>query len=158
MVDMLSGGARGARTPAATPPSSAAHAAAGGARPATAQPPGRSAGDARPATAQAAPVPAGAILLSRTEVDAALGDFVQLTAAIRGVFSASGVVVDAVSDGSIFQRAGLRGGDVIMTVDGARLRSLDDAANIYARAAMAKVISTQILRTGKPMTLHIAIQ
>jgi S1-C subfamily serine protease len=97
-------------------------------------------------------------VLSRGEVEAALADFGRLTAAIRGSFSAAGVIVDAVSDGALFQRAGLRAGDVIASVDGVRLRSLDDAANLYARASKANAITAQIIRGGKPMTLHVAIR
>ena len=102
--------------------------------------------------------PSLAVVLSRGEVQAALADFSRLTAAFHGSFSASGVVVDAVSDGTLFQRAGLRAGDVIASVDGLRLRSLDDAANLYARAATANAITAQIVRGGKPMTLHVAIR
>jgi S1-C subfamily serine protease len=103
-------------------------------------------------------VPPDAIVLSRGEVDSALGDFAKLAAAIHGRFSASGLAVDAVSDGSIFQRAGVRAGDVIASVDGAKLRSLDDAANVYARAPTASAFSVQILREGKPLTMHVVIQ
>jgi S1-C subfamily serine protease len=98
------------------------------------------------------------VLLSRGDVDAALADFAKLTAAIHGSFSAEGVVVDAVGEGTLFQRAGLRAGDVIAAVDGARLRSLDDAANLYARAAKASTLTAQIVRGGKAMTLHVAIR
>jgi S1-C subfamily serine protease len=97
-------------------------------------------------------------VLSRTDVDGALRDFAALSAALHGRFSASGLAVDAVSDGSIFQRAGLRAGDVIASVDGATLRSLDDAANLYARAPTASAFSVQVVRDGKPLTLHVVIQ
>jgi hypothetical protein len=99
-----------------------------------------------------------AVVLRRGDVDAALGDFTRLATGVRGSWAASGLVVDAVSDGSIFQRAGLRAGDVITAVDGTRLRSLDDAANLYARASTAKAIAAQIVRGGTPMTLRVAIQ
>jgi len=102
--------------------------------------------------------PQDAIVLSRNEVDGALADFARLTAGVRGRFSASGVVIDAVGEGTIFQRAGLRAGDVITTVDGARLRSLDDAANVYARAPTAKAFAAQLVRDGRPVTLHVVIQ
>jgi hypothetical protein len=140
-----------------TAPASAAGPPAAGALPAA---------DVRPAltappssevrTASAAP--AGTIVLPRGDVDGALADFAGLAAAVRGGFSASGLSVDAVGEGTIFQRAGLRAGDVVTAVDGARLRSLDDAANLYARASTASAITAQILRGGKPMTLHVAIR
>jgi len=100
----------------------------------------------------------GAAAISRSELDGALADFAALTAAMRGSFSASGVIVETVGDGTIFQRAGLRAGDVIASVDGVRLRSLDDAANLYARAATAKAVTAEVVRGGKPVTLRVVIR
>jgi hypothetical protein len=132
------------------PPSYGASASAGPSRSSTTP----TTADARAASAG----PREAVLLSRGDVDAALADFAKLTAAIHGSFSADGVVVDAVGEGTLFQRAGLRAGDVIAAVDGTRLRSLDDAANLYARAAKASTLTAQIVRGGKPITLHVAIR
>ena len=56
------------------------------------------------------------------------------------------------------RRAGLRAGDVITAVDGAPLRSLDDAANLYAAAASLRAVSVQVVRAGAPLTLRVAIQ
>jgi S1-C subfamily serine protease len=97
-------------------------------------------------------------VISRGDLDRALADFAGLTAAVRGSFSAAGVTVESVGDGTIFQRGGLCAGDVITAVDGARLRSLDDAANLYARASTAKAMTVQIVRGGKPVTLRVVIQ
>lgn len=110
---------------------------------------------AGPTGPEAAP---SSMTISRDELDRVLADFAALTAALRGRFSADGVVVARVGDGTIFQRAGLRAGDVIAAVDGIKLRSLDDAANLYARASTAKAVTAQIVRSGKPMTLHLRIQ
>jgi PDZ domain len=147
MADVMSSGnqPRAARTPA--PPVS----------PAADPRPAVPVSDIRTVSAVTAGT-AGAITLPRGEVDRALADFAGLAAAVRGSFSASGLVVDAVGEGTVFQRAGLRAGDVITAVDGARLRSLDDAANLYARASTASALTAQIVRGGTPMTLHVAIQ
>jgi S1-C subfamily serine protease len=153
MADVMSADSRsrGVRTPAAGALRTAASPAAADPRPAI---PAPAASDIR--TVSAAPV--GTIVVSRSEVDGALADFARLAAAVRGSFSASGLAVDAVAEGSIFARAGLRAGDVVTAVDGAPLRSLDAAANLYARASTAKVFTAQIVRGGSPMTLHVAIQ
>lgn len=149
MADIMSADSRpqGARPPASAAPN-------------TATPAPRSTSTPQPAsdvrTASAAP--SEAVILTRSEVDGALADFAKLATAVRGSFSASGLAVDAVSAGSIFARAGLCAGDVITAVDGAPLRSLDDAANLYARASTTKSITAQVLRGGKPMMLHVAIQ
>src|SRR5262249_51665671 len=105
----------------------------------------RVASAATAAAPTAAPDAAAPATISRGDLDHALGNFAALTAAVRARFSAAGVVVDSVGDGTIFQRAGLRAGDVIASVDGAPLRSLDDAANLYARAATAKLITAQVM-------------
>lgn len=110
------------------------------------------------ADAAGSPELPSSVVLTRSEVDRALSDFARLTQAIRGQFTAAGAVVLSVSDGSVFQRVGLLAGDVIATVDGVRLRSLDDAAGLYARASSAKALTAQIVRGGKPVTLHVTIQ
>jgi S1-C subfamily serine protease len=116
--------------------------------------------DVHPAAAPGAASAAGggAVVVSRAELDRALADFAALAAGVRASFSASGLVVDAVGEGTIFERAGLRAGDVVTAVDGVRLRSLDDAANLYARAATARAITAKIVRAGAPATLHVVIQ
>jgi S1-C subfamily serine protease len=109
-------------------------------------------------TSSAAATASDSIVLTRAEVDSALADFAKLTRAMRGSFTASGVVVEGVGDGTIFARAGLRTGDLIIAVDGTPLRSLDDAANLYARVSSAKALTAQILRSGSQLTLRVAIQ
>ena len=100
----------------------------------------------------------GELVLARSEVDGALGDFGKLTRSVQGRFTASGLVVEGVGDGSIFQRAGLRAGDVVAAVNGMPLRSLDDAANLYARASGARGFTAQVVRGGKAMVLQVAIR
>ncbi len=109
-------------------------------------------------SAAAPPGAPGAIVLSHGDLDGALADFAALASAIHGSFSTAGLAVDQVAGGTIFQRAGLRTGDLVTAVDGVRLRSLDDAAALYARAPTASAITAQIVRDGKPMTLHVVIR
>lgn len=108
----------------------------------------------------AAPSPSGAspVFLGRHEVDVALADFGALAAAVHGSFTPSGARLESVAQGSLFARAGLRAGDLITAVDGKPLRSLDDAANLYARASSATAVTVAITRAGKPLTLRMSIQ
>ncbi len=99
-----------------------------------------------------------ALALTRPELAAALGDFTKLTAGIRASFGPTGVRVDSVVAGSLFARAGLRAGDVITAVDGQPLRTLDDAADLYARAASARNLTISMQRSGKPASLHVTIK
>ena len=125
---------------------------------------------ASPAAAVAQPVPpqppivsvpgerSDSITLAKTDVDSALADFAKLTLSVHGSFTGSGVLLDGVGDATIFQRAGLRAGDLITAVDGSQLRTLDDTANLYARAASVKAMTVQLVRNGKPLALHVAIR
>jgi S1-C subfamily serine protease len=63
-----------------------------------------------------------------------------------------------VKAGSIFAKAGLLAGDVVVSVDGQPMQTIDDAADLYARAGNMKQSNVQILRAGKEQTLRVAIQ
>jgi len=109
------------------------------------------------ATTTAAPA-GGPTVLARADLNAALGNFGALSSAIHAGFTADGLRIDSVATGSLFAKAGLRAGDVVASVDGHPLHSLDDAAELYARAPSAKAMTASVLRGGKPMTLRVSIQ
>ena len=111
-----------------------------------------------PAMIGPSPAPAADPVLARREVDAALADFGALAGAFRASFTPTGVKVDSILDGSLFAKAGLRAGDVIASVDGRPLRSLDDVAALYARAQTLRVVTAQVVRGGKPLALRVTIQ
>ena len=107
--------------------------------------------------APAAPVITPTVL-SRSELNATIGDFNKLAGVLRGSFTPDGARLDSVAEGSVFAKAGLRRGDVVTAVDGQPLRSIDDAADLYVRAANTKAANIQVVRAGKPMTLRVLIQ
>ena len=116
-------------------------------------------GSPAPATpAVATTTTTGPTVLARADVSAALGNFTTLSSSIRGGFTAGGLRIDSVAAGSVFAKAGLRAGDVVASVDGHALRSLDDAAELYARAPAARAMTASVLRGGKPVTLRVSIQ
>jgi membrane-associated protease RseP (regulator of RpoE activity) len=96
--------------------------------------------------------------IKRTDIDAALGDFAGTASTFKAAFTAQGLRFDDVVAGSLLSKVGLQKGDVITTIDGQPLRSMDDAANLYARLPTARGSTIQVLRAGKPVTLRIAIQ
>ena len=102
--------------------------------------------------------PTDALVLSRADVNAALGNFSQLTASVKGSFTPAGVKLDAVNADSLFAKAGLKAGDVITSINNQPLKSLDDAANLYARAASTKALLVAVTRANKPITLRVVIQ
>lgn len=101
---------------------------------------------------------AGPTKITRKELNAALTDFGALAGAIDASFTTRGLELSKVQTGSIFAKAGLQTGDTITAVDGKPLKTIDDAADLYARAGSMKKASVQIVRAGKPQTLQISIQ
>ncbi|NVB77837.1 MAG: PDZ domain-containing protein, partial [Kofleriaceae bacterium] len=96
--------------------------------------------------------------LRRNEVDAALGDFGQLSTSFRASFTPTGLRIDAVQPGSLLAKAGFAVGDVITIVDGRPLRTIDDAADLYARAWTTSSSTVQVIRAKRALTVRIAIQ
>jgi S1-C subfamily serine protease len=96
--------------------------------------------------------------LTRGEVRVALADFARLTTTIRGELTPAGAKIGSVADGSVFAKAGLRAGDVVTSVDGKPMHTIDDAADLYVRASTARNITVQLMRAGKPATLKLSIQ
>jgi len=133
-----------AETPEAPDSAALAAAATGSAAPAAASP-----------TAPASPA---ATVIARSEVDAALADFGKLAGSFRATFTAEGLRFDAIADGTLLAKAGLKKGDVVTAVENQPLKSLDDAADLYARAGSVRSSTIQVVRAGKPLTLKIAIQ
>ena len=128
-------------------------------------------GDAAPAIAGPAPAvsapadpyaPPPPVELStsvaRSDFERALLDFGKLSASAKGAFTPAGLRLDKLVDSSLYFKAGLRAGDVVISVDGKALHSIDDAADLYARASGVKGVTVQVIRDGKPVTLRVAIQ
>jgi hypothetical protein len=97
-------------------------------------------------------------MLSKADVAAALSNFGALAGSMRGSFTPAGAKIDAVGPDSLLAKAGLRAGDVITSINNQPLRSLDDAANLYARAGSMKVATIVFQRAGKPTMLRLTIQ
>jgi hypothetical protein len=92
--------------------------------------------------------------LSRKEFDAAISDFDALGRDIQVALAADGVRVDEVASGSLAYRMGIRAGDVVLDVDGKKLRSVNDAAAIYARLMDAEQFAVKVRRGTGVITLR----
>jgi hypothetical protein len=95
---------------------------------------------------------------TRNEVDTALGDFGATAVTFDAKFVAGGLRFDQIAAGTILGKVGLRAGDILTTVDNIPLRSIDDAASLYARVGTARSATLSVLRAGKPMTWRVAIR
>ncbi|HEY3801890.1 MAG TPA: PDZ domain-containing protein [Kofleriaceae bacterium] len=105
-----------------------------------------------------APPPSPMPMLARADVNAALSNFAKLAGSVHGSFTADGARLDSIAADSLFAKVGLRAGDVITSVNGQPLRSLDDAATLYARAPGMKAVTLAVVRAGKPLGLRVVIQ
>lgn len=97
------------------------------------------------------------LVISRTELDRELGDFTALSQDVQIAAAPRGFRLLQVRPGSFVARIGLRPEDVLLRLDGHRIRNVDDAARAYAKLRVASGFSVEILRHGRPVTLHYAI-
>jgi general secretion pathway protein C len=77
---------------------------------------------------------------------------VQVTAQPQGGFRLS-----QLQPASFFARVGLRNDDVVLRVDGRPINGVDDAAAAYAWLRVTNHFSVDVIRGGRPLTLHYVI-
>jgi general secretion pathway protein C len=70
----------------------------------------------------------------------------------------SGLAVSNIKPNSIFRRMGLRNGDVLRSVDGQDIRTVDDALRLYESMKSANTLSVQIQRRGRDRTIEYNIR
>jgi hypothetical protein len=99
------------------------------------------------------------VTVTRSEVDTALSDFDRLSREVQLEQNSNrGFKVVGVATGSLAYRLGLRQDDVILSVAGIRLKTLDDAARVYVRVARASTVRVRLRRGGKRFTVTVAIK
>jgi S1-C subfamily serine protease len=74
-----------------------------------------------------------------------------------GLTSESGVLVVAVSPGAPAEAAGLRPGDVVLSLDGAPTSSVDAIHRVLTRETIGRDLPLQVLRDGELVTLKIKV-
>ncbi len=93
--------------------------------------------------------------VSRAEFDTYLGDFDRLLREARVSEAAGGGFVFDFLDGkSWLYKMGLRQGDIVLSVAGDRVSSVEDAARVYAKLLKIKKFTVEIDRAGQRMNLH----
>lgn len=73
-------------------------------------------------------------------------------------YEAGGFLIRSIEPGSLYQKLGLRVGDVIRSVNGQPMNSLQQAMQAYRHLGGAGQIDLQILRNGQVRDLHYRIQ
>ena len=69
-----------------------------------------------------------------------------------------GLAMSNIKPNSIFRRMGLRNGDVLKSVDGQSIQSVDDALKLYDQLKSADKVSVQIMRRGAERTIEYNIR
>jgi general secretion pathway protein C len=100
----------------------------------------------------------GSITVDKTEVDQAFKNMNQLLTQVRvrPYFSSGkpdGFMVSNIKSGSIFQKMGLRSGDVIRGVNDRPITSADDMLELYRGLQSGSEINLNIKRRGREETL-----
>jgi hypothetical protein len=104
--------------------------------------------------------------LTRQELNRELGDFDRLGAAVDvAIAPGGGFRLTRVDRASWPYRMGLRQGDVIRSVAGERVASIEDAARVYARLRSSKAFAIEVDRPmdgvvddGDPPTTRVVLQ
>lgn len=102
--------------------------------------------------------PKGKITVSKTDIDKAFKNMSQMLTQvrIRPYFSEGkpdGFLVSRIKQGSIFQKMGLKNGDVIQGVNDSPIGSADDMLGLYKELQSGSEITLNIKRRGKQETL-----
>ncbi|MGD9365403.1 MAG: type II secretion system protein GspC [Desulfobacteraceae bacterium] len=70
----------------------------------------------------------------------------------------AGLAVSNIKPNSIFRRMGLRNGDVLKSVDGQNIQSVDDALRLYENLKSTDSVSVMIQRRGRDRTIEYRIR
>lgn len=97
--------------------------------------------------------------VTRAELDRELGDFDRLLATVEvQAAEGSGFTLTRVDQGSWVWNLGLRPGDVIRSVSGEVVNTVEDAARVYARLRVAKKVSIEVDRAGTRLAIQIEVK
>lgn len=68
-----------------------------------------------------------------------------------------GALIGQVQDGSPAEKAGFRQGDIIVGLDGQKIRNSNQLRNLVAALVPGRKVSIDILRDGKPQTISVKV-
>lgn len=116
-------------------------------------------------TAKPAPVGASALksgpggaVLDRKTVKGLLQRPDFLSQALIIPNAGGGFRVGQVQPGSLYERLGLRVGDVIRSVNGQPINNMDEVMRLYQQFGSVREVNVEVLRAGVPQTLHVSLR
>jgi general secretion pathway protein C len=107
--------------------------------------------------------PSGKIMLARRDLNQSMRNINQLMSQIRirphfNRGRPDGLSVNNIKRQSIFNKMGLRNGDIIQGVNGKKIKTVDDVMSLYQQLNSVSDIDLEIKRRGKPMTMQYQIR
>ena len=98
------------------------------------------------------------VSLRRNMINDAMQDVNKLMTDIKIQPNENGLVLSHIKPNSIFRRMGLRNGDVLKSVDGQEIRSVDDALKLYESLKSADSVAVELQRRGRDRTINYNIR
>ena len=115
-------------------------------------------GPSSAASAPRGPERAQRVSLRRNMIDDAIQDVSKLMTDIKIQPNDDGLALSQIKPNSIFRRMGLRNGDVLKSVDGQAIHSVDDALKLYESLKSADSVSVVLQRRGTERTINYNIR
>jgi general secretion pathway protein C len=97
---------------------------------------------------------ASGALVDRKQLQQQLGKPEFLSQALIVPNSDGGFLVRQIQPGSLYEKLGLRPGDVIRNVNGQALTSMDDVMRLYQQFGTAQRVLVEVQRQGRSETLY----
>ncbi|AWM78716.1 Do family serine endopeptidase [Phenylobacterium parvum] len=91
----------------------------------------------------------------RGYIGATIQNFDEDMAAAQGMAGQKGAIVAELTSGGPAERAGLATGDIVLSVNGTRVRSSSELTRQVAKAAPGDLLRLEVIRDGKPRTIDI---
>jgi serine protease Do len=91
----------------------------------------------------------------RGYIGAIIQDFNEDMATAQGMAGQKGAIVAELTSGGPAERAGLAMGDIVLSVNGTRVRSSSELTRQVAKAAPGDLLRLEVIREGKPRTIEI---
>ena len=103
------------------------------------------------------------ININRAMIEAALGNITTLMTQVKmqphlEEGQSDGMLVTAIQPNSIFMRLGLRNGDIVSSVDGKNIGTMDDALAMYENLKSASQVTLALKRKGRPKIIEYFIE
>jgi len=103
------------------------------------------------------------VALSRAQIDDALKNVNELMtqAKVKPLFKdgkPDGLIVSTIEPASIFSKMGFRSGDIITSINGQKIESVEDAMAFYKSLTAGNRLSVQMKRRGRPKVIDFNIE